>query len=647
MNANAAWTSLEVKARGLTHRQTLAVAMLVLLLFLSWPAGAREPLNLVVTGLSGDPLSNVQASLSLAQRRLDDGLSADLIRELHAAAEREIRRALEPFGYYRPSIKAELRPPDKPGEAWEAMYTIDPGQAVPIGEVVVLFTGAGAVDATLEDLPDQFMPHTGSALEHTGYESAKRKLLSEVKDLGYLDAGYTEHRVEVDMLSYTANILMAIATGPRYVFGPITFDQDIFAPEYLSRYLVLQPGEPFSQARLASQRRALSKSGHFQEVAIAPGEPSATQPPAVPLSIRLVPFKPNRYRGRIGWGTDTEFGVQADWTRRYVGKHGHHFTLGGAAVQDRDRLAGDFSYMIPLDPLSGHSLELAARHESKDLTFEDVELPEGGETRIETNLGSIFWHQPRRQLGSFELRSKAGLSVVGETYDVFEVLFGNLPGDAQQAIIEAIGSRAYDTLAPDFEAVVASIRLKARRANDPLYIRRGDYINLELLGSNESLGSNISFWQLRMNTWNIWPTGDHGRFLLRSAVGYSDARNRTVLGVNFNQMPEYYEFRAGGARSIRGYGFEELFPKDGLTGGKHQLIGSMEYEHEIIPDWSAAVFLDGGNTFNDFDDIDAKLGTGFGIRWRSPVGLARIDVGFPLDDGEDSFNVYITVGPEF
>ena len=647
MNANAARTPFAVTAAGNTRRRTPAVAALVLLLFLSWQATAREPLDIVVTGLSGDPLSNVQASLSIEQHRLDDGLTADIMRSLHAGAEREIRRALEPFGYYRPEIKTELRPPDKPGQAWEARYTIDPGPAVPIGEVLVRFSGAGAVDITLEDLPDQFMPHTGSALEHTGYESAKRALLSQVKDLGYLDADYTEHRVEVDMVSYTANIVLAVATGPRYVFGPIMFEQDIFAPEYLARYLTLQPGEPFSQARLASQRRALSKSGHFQEVAIEPGKPDDSQPPAIPLHIRLVPFKPNRYRGRVGWGTDTEFGVQTDWTRRYVGKYGHHFTLGGAAVQDRDRLAADFSYMIPLDPLSGHSLELAARHESKDLTFEDVELDEGGETRIETNLGSVFWHQPMRNLGSFELRGKGGLSLVGETYDVFEVLFGNLPGDDQQVIIDLIGSRAYDTLAPDFEAVVASIRLSARRANDPLYIRRGDYINLELLGSNENLGSNISFWQLRMNTWNIWPTGDHGRFLLRSAVGYSDARNRTVLGVNFNQMPEYYEFRAGGARSIRGYGFEELFPKDGLTGGKHQLIGSMEYEHEIIPDWSAAVFLDGGNTFNDFDDIDAKLGTGIGIRWRSPVGLARIDLGFPLDDGEDSFNVYITVGPEF
>jgi len=98
---------------------------------------------------------------------------------------------------------------------------------------------------------------------------------------------------------------------------------------------------------------------------------------------------------------------------------------------------------------------------------------------------------------------------------------------------------------------------------------------------------------------------------------------------------------------VRGYGFQELFPSDAITGGKHQLVASIEYEHEIIPDWSVAVFLDGGNAFNDFDNIDEKLGTGIGIRWRSPVGLARIDLGVPLDDDEDSFHVYITIGPEF
>ena len=230
---------------------------------------------------------------------------------------------------------------------------------------------------------------------------------------------------------------------------------------------------------------------------------------------------------------------------------------------------------------------------------------------------------------------------------MFEVLFGNFPSNSQDAIIENIGREAYDTLAPDFEALIPGLQLNLRRADDPLYIRRGDYYNLELLGTEESFGSNLSFWQARFNTWNIFPVGDRHRLLLRSAWGYTDAESKTALGINFNQMPEYFEFRAGGARSVRGYGFEELFAADTITGGKHMAVASVEYEHEFISNFSGAVFLDAGNAFNDFDDIDEKLGAGFGLRWRSPVGLARIDVGFPLDDAEDSFQIYITVGPEF
>ena len=616
-------------------------------LLLSLSVTAGESLDIAINGLSGEPLSNVQASMRIEQQRLAPDLDANTIRELHTAAEAEIRRALEPFGYYRPEITTHLIPPAIAGKPWEAIYTIDPGPPVPIGETTVSFTGPGASDDALATLAETLRPAAGTALDHRAYETDKRALLEGVKNLGYLDAAYTTHRVAVDLARYTSNITLEIATGSRYVFGSITFEQDTFDPQYLAQYLILQPGQAFSKAAVDRQRRTLSRSGLFQEVTISLGQPGSDPQPAIPLQIRLTPFKPNRYRGRIGWGTDTDFGVQMDWTRRYVGKRGHHFTLGGAAVEDRNRLAGDLSYMIPLNPLSGHRLELAGRHESKDLTFEDVGLEEGGETRIATNLASVFWHQPRGLLGEFGLQSRTGLSLVEESYDVFEVLFGNLSRQAQQAIIERIGRQAYDTLAPDFEAVVASARLSARRANDPLYIRRGDYLGMELLGANEGAGSNISFWQLRMNTWNILPAGDNGRLLLRSAFGYSDAKTRNVLGVDFNQIPEYYEFRAGGARSIRGYGFEELYPSDAITGGKHQLVGSIEYEHEIIPDWSAAIFLDGGNAFNDFDNIDAKYGTGFGIRWRSPVGLARIDFGVPLDDAEDSFHVYITVGPEF
>jgi translocation and assembly module TamA len=135
--------------------------------------------------------------------------------------------------------------------------------------------------------------------------------------------------------------------------------------------------------------------------------------------------------------------------------------------------------------------------------------------------------------------------------------------------------------------------------------------------------------------------------LLRSNIGYSHAENSKVLDVNFNRMPEYYEFRAGGVRSVRGYGWESLFPKNTITGGKNEVTASIEYEHELIPDWSVAAFFDAGNAFNDFDDIRPRYGTGLGLRWRSPVGMARIDVGVPVADSKTGVEVYITVGPEF
>ncbi len=621
--------------------------LLGLLLGLGLPAFGDESVEVQIRGLIGEPLDNVRASLTLERSGDRPGLSVATIRRLHAEAAAEIARALEPFGYYRPDIQAELAKPQQPGAPWRASYQIDAGPLLPIAELDIGFEGPGASDPKLAELASELPLQRDPWLDHRRYEAAKRELLRQVRERGYLDAALSEHRVEVDLASYQARIRLRIDTGQRFVFGAIGFEQDRFDPEYLARYLILRPGEPYYSTQLARQRQALRKSGLFKEVEILPLAATGSEPPAIPLSIRLEPFKPNRFRGGVGWGTDTDFGVQLDWTRRYVGGRGQRFTLGGAAVQERRKLAVDLRYNIPLEPLTGSRVELVARHESKDLTFEDVELDEGGETRIATNLLSAFWHRPRAHWGGFELERVLGLSLITETYNVFDVLFGNLPQESQDAIANAIGPEAFSTLSPKFEAAVPNLSLILRRSNDRLFIRDGDYLNLGLLGASDKLGSNISFWQARLRTWHIRPVLSRGRLLLRTDFGYSGADSLNVLGANFNQMPEYYEFRAGGVRSVRGYGWETLYPADAITGGKHQLVGSIEYDHEIIPDWSAAVFLDAGNAFNRFDAIDLKLGTGVGVRWRSPVGLARLDFGIPLDDADDPFQIYITVGPEF
>jgi translocation and assembly module TamA len=622
---------------------------LCLLVMLLSPVAAlaAQLVEVRIEGLSGEPLDNVRASLSLEKNRQRAGLTAADVRELYNEAAGQIARALEPFGYYHPEIEAELQEPARPGALWRATFRIEAGDIVPLAEIQIVFVGDGANDSALAQLAAEFPLREGQGLDHRGYEAAKRDLLTQVQNRGYRDALLAAHRVEVDLATYTAEVQLRVATGPRFVIGAIEFDQDQFRADYLARYLLIKPGDPYNTSALAQQRQALSRSGYFREVEIEPLSATDAKPHVIPLRIGLEMLPLNRYRGRFAWGTDTGVGAQLDWNRRYVGGRGQHFNAGIAAVDERNKRVADVNYVIPLDPLEGSDIIVGARHESKDLTFEDVELDEGGETRIETNLFSLDWQRPHRRWSGFEVKPELGLTLLEENYDVFEVLFGNLPKSGQQIIIDSIGQQAYKTLTPDFKAIIPTLRLTLRRSNDRLFIRNGDSFDLQLLGTSEALGSNLSFWQARLDTWHIRSLGDRSRLLLRTNLGYSDAKSRNVLGVNFNEMPEYYEFQAGGARSVRGYEFESLYPSDSITGGRSELVGSIEYDYEVIPKWRAALFVDAGNAFNRWQDYDAQVGVGIGLRWLSPVGLARIDLGVPLDDSNEAFQIYITVGPEF
>lgn len=622
--------------------------LLSLLLLPAAPVPAAQPVEVRVSGVEGEALDNVRASLSLQRARA--AATAAELRELYDRAPREITRALQPFGYYRPEVTGELREPEGETAPWQASFRIEPGEVVPVASMQVSFDGGGG-DPALADIPGGLALKQGEGLDHRGYETAKRELLERVRDLGYRDASLAVHRVEVDLADYTARVILQVATGPRFVIGPIEFEQDRFEPSFLARYLLLKPGDPYTGDALAEQRQLLSRSGYFREVEVEPLPPEGSAPHAIPLRIRVVLFPANRYRGRLAWGTDTDFGAQLGWTRRYAGGRGQHLNAGVAAVEERNKFAADVNYVVPLDPLAGSKITAGARHESKDLTFEDVELNKGGETRIAANLLSATWRRPDTRWAGFEVKPEAGLSLISEDYDVFEVLFGDKTAFEKQILKQVLnrdyGPGAYDTLTPDFRGVVPSLRFLLRRGNDQLFIRDGDSLDLTLLGAAEVLGSNFNFWQARLQSWHIRSLGDRSRLLLRTRLGYSEAKSREVLGINFNEMPEYYEFRAGGALSVRGYSFESLYPEDAITGGKHELVGSVEYEYEFIPKWSAALFVDGGNAFNRWQDYDARYGVGVGLHWRSPVGLARIDLGVPLNDSDESFQVYITVGPEF
>ena len=134
---------------------------------------AADRVRVEIEGLGGDLFANVTGSLTLIQQKSHDALTDERIKKLHGKTPAEIREALQPFGYYKPTINAELTLVDN---VWVARYVIDPGPALKLISVDVQIHGAGAQDSAFQRALKNLPVTVGATLEHAHYEEAKSAL---------------------------------------------------------------------------------------------------------------------------------------------------------------------------------------------------------------------------------------------------------------------------------------------------------------------------------------------------------------------------------------------------------------------------------------------------------------------------------------
>jgi translocation and assembly module TamA len=116
----------------------------------------------------------------------------------------------------------------------------------------------------------------------------------------------------------------------------------------------------------------------------------------------------------------------------------------------------------------------------------------------------------------------------------------------------------------------------------------------------------------------------------------------------FSELPSSMRFYAGGDQSVRGYSYNSLGPKDvngEVIGGPNLLVGSLEYEYQILEKWSLAAFYDVGNAMDGFDGPYFS-GAGIGAHWKSPIGLIRLDVAVALTPEDRHLQLHVIIGPD-
>jgi translocation and assembly module TamA len=184
--------------------------------------------------------------------------------------------------------------------------------------------------------------------------------------------------------------------------------------------------------------------------------------------------------------------------------------------------------------------------------------------------------------------------------------------------------------------------------DDALFPTKGWRLKANLKGAVEGVISDQSILQAEVTGKFLHTFGDAdnddkqlGKIILQGGIG------TTVVG-EFTEMPKSLRFFAGGQNSVRGYSFESLGETDtdgNVLGGKHKLTVSIEYEHPVMENISAAVFVDAGNAFNEFDDFSLEAGYGIGVRYKSPLGPIRVDFAVPEDNTSD-VNLYFSLGAD-
>src|SRR6201991_2929796 len=578
----------------------LAAALLLL------PAWAHAAVQLVVDGVDDALKPAVINSVALSQYANRD-VTAAQVRRLYEQAPDQVREGLKPYGYYEAEVTGDIA---QQGNNWRVTLHVKANTPVKITEVNV------SIDDTVAKLPRIRSAVTGvknlkgQVMDDGVYEGARDRVGAMLTSSGYLDARLTKHTVEVTRAEHAAVVTLAWDTGQRYRIGHIAFKGSQFRDGFLDRYLPFHEGDYFSQDQLLQLQQALNGADYFSVVNVMPDIDNAKNG-VVNVNVELEPAKRTIYTGGPFFGTDTGAGLQGGVEKRWVNDRGHKWKNQIVMAQRLKTVST--LYQIPMPGPNQRSFNFGANYRdantvtSKSRTIQLV----ANETRL--------WHGWTRTIG---------VNVLSGTFTV-----GKRGGEGDNAL--GLDHGQSTLLYPE-------LTLSRKKGDNPTFVRSGWSLTLTARSTAGPLLSDASFSQVMGDVKWIQSFWGRNRLILRGTAG-------KIWTSAFSDLPPQLRFFAGGDRSVRGYDYQSIGPRNAFNrviGGEGLLVGSTEVEHYFTRNWGMAAFVDAGNAFTG-TDYSPRVGTGLGVRWLSPGGMIRFDVAVPVGDkNEHGIHLHVVIGPD-
>ncbi len=403
----------------------------------------------------------------------------------------------------------------------------------------------------------------------------------------------------------------SLAPGPYYVFGAPSFEglEDV-DEAYLRTYQTWEPGEPYDARKLRDFQQALVETQLFDAVsASAPETPPEGD--AAPVIVRAEEGPRRTVTAGARYDTDAGPAVRGSYEHRNL--FGANETFRAEALAGLEEQNVELRYKEPqyLRPGQDFVAGFGVSHTDDD-AFEEyaVKLTAGLEREL-----SETW-----RVGAGGLL-QASLIDDGTTEKRF--LLAGLPTFA------------------DYDG-----------SDDPLNPSEGARLNVGFtpFTGYADEGPRPLFMRLdgRGSVYQALDSEDRHILAARARLG-------SIVAADDEGVPASQRLYSGGGGSVRGYGERDIGPLDAdgdPTGGLSVAEIGVELRSVVWGPVGAAVFAEAGTVSDaqwpDFDQ-GVQFAAGAGVRYLSPVGPIRLDVGVPLNprDRDDAFQIYISIGQAY
>ena len=496
-------------------------------------------------------------------------------------------------------------------------------------------------------------------------------------DLAYRNLGYDSVIIEATVAlvedNARAEIVFAVSEGEQVLVDRvIVVGNQRTSLEIIERELLLQPGQPLGYAaRIESQQRLIAL-GLFRRVVVDELRHGDEPRRDVLVQVEEVPPTTIGFGGGIEGGTrlrPTGDGGQAEerfevaprgffevGRRNLWGKNRAVNLFARASLRSRDR-----TLLESVTP-TGVAVAEGVYGFNEYRLFGTYREPRVFNTRADLLVTGIFDQAIRSSFNfiSREVRVETGLRVgqrvsLATRYAYRQTrLFDERFTEAEKPLIDRVFSEV--GISKFSVSTIRDTRDDVIDPDDGLLLVMDGEVAPRALGSEVGFAKTFlqGFWFRRV------PAPRRIVIALGARVGLAHGFRRLVVRTNVDgdaltaadgspivdvvqDLPASERFFAGGETTVRGFALDRLgtdatiSPSGFPTGGNGLIVLNAELRAAVIGGIGAVGFVDAGNVFPQATDIRfgrMRVAAGIGLRYQSPVGPIRVDLGFKFDRRE-------------